>query len=140
MQIPLVNDPTFQQFLELLKGEPDTTVRSTLVGRFFYGTKETLDTGTFWRGFGHLGCCTLLVIQRVESFEPHRRTDCFVFATHSSSDCNLTLTPKSTALGCEDHHLPSMLVRTAVTIRDPRARDGHLDRTSGSAGHDIQRR
>lgn len=75
VQIPLVNDPTFQQFIELLKKEPDTSVRSTLVGRFFSGTKETFETGTFWRGFGHMGCCSLLVIQRVESFEPHTRTD-----------------------------------------------------------------
>lgn len=75
VQIPLVNDPTFQQFIELLKKEPDTSVRSTVVGRFFSGTKETFDTETFWRGFGHMGCCSLLVIQRVESFEPHTRTD-----------------------------------------------------------------
>ncbi len=75
VQIPLVNGPTFQQFIELLKKEPDTSVRSTVVGRFFAGTKETFDTGTFWRGFGHMGCCSLLVIQRVESFEPHTRTD-----------------------------------------------------------------
>lgn len=75
VQIPLVNDATFQRFLDLLKKEPDTTVRSTVVGRFFSGTKETFDTGTFWRGFGHMGCCSLLVIHRVESFEPHIRTD-----------------------------------------------------------------
>ncbi|HUO15152.1 MAG TPA: hypothetical protein VMX38_09205, partial [Verrucomicrobiae bacterium] len=75
IQIPLVNDPTFQQFIELLKKEPDTTVRSTVVGRFFSGTKETSERGTFWRGFGHMGCCSLLVIERVESFEPHTRRD-----------------------------------------------------------------
>jgi len=75
VQIPLVRDPTFQQFNELLKKEHDTTVRSTVVGKFFSGTKETVDTGTFWRGFGHMGCCSLLVIQRIESFEPHTRTD-----------------------------------------------------------------
>lgn len=75
VQVPLINDLTFQQFIELLKKEPDTTVRSTVVGRFFSGAKETFDTGTFWRGFGHMGCCSLLVIERVESFEPHTRTD-----------------------------------------------------------------
>ena len=75
MQVPLVSDPTFQQFIELLKKEPDTTVRSTVVGRFFSGTKESSDRGALWRGFGHMGCCSLLVIQRVESFEPHTRTD-----------------------------------------------------------------
>jgi len=75
VQIPLMNDPTFQQFIELLKKEPDTTVRSTVIGRFFSGTKETSDRGTFWHGFGHMGCCSLLVIERVESFEPHTRSD-----------------------------------------------------------------
>jgi hypothetical protein len=75
VQVSLINDPTFQLFIELLQKEPDTTVRSTVVGRFFSGTKETSNTGTFWRGFGHMGCCSLLVIERVESFEPHTRND-----------------------------------------------------------------
>src|SRR5579864_7767447 len=39
IQIPLLNDHAFQQFTELLKKEPDTTVRATIVGRFFSGEK-----------------------------------------------------------------------------------------------------
>jgi len=74
-QIPLVDDHTFQLFTDLLKKEPDTTVRATVVGRFFAGTKVPADGSTLWRGFGHMGCCSLLVIQRVESFEPHARID-----------------------------------------------------------------
>src|SRR5258708_31799135 len=35
LQIPLANDPTFQHFTDLLKNEQDTTVRLTVVGRFF---------------------------------------------------------------------------------------------------------
>src|SRR5579859_1773409 len=74
-QIPLVADATFESFTSLLKREPDTTVRATLAGRFFSGEKETLRGSIYWRGFGHMGCCSLLAIQRVEAFEPHTRTD-----------------------------------------------------------------
>lgn len=70
--IPLVSDSTFADFTELLKKEHDTTVRATLVGRFFAGEKEG---STDLRGYGHMGCCSLLAIQRVEAFEPHTRTD-----------------------------------------------------------------
>jgi hypothetical protein len=74
-QILLVDDQTFEHFTDLLKKEPDTTVRATVIGRFFSGEKVPVDGSTFWRGFGHMGCCSLLVIQRVESFEPHTRSD-----------------------------------------------------------------
>ena len=73
--IPLVSDSTFADFTELLRKEHDTTVRATLVGRFFAGEKETIRESTDWRGYGHMGCCSLLAIQRVEAFEPHTRTD-----------------------------------------------------------------
>jgi hypothetical protein len=75
LQIPLANDPTFQHFTDLLKNEQDTTVRLTVVGRFFSGAKQTINASTFWGGFGHMGCCSLFVIQRVEWFEPHARSD-----------------------------------------------------------------
>src|SRR5579862_3868646 len=75
IQIPLATDEKFRQFVDLLKKEPDTTVRGTFVGMFFSGKNETLNNSSSWRGFGHMGCCSLLVIQRVESFEPHTRRD-----------------------------------------------------------------
>jgi hypothetical protein len=75
VQTPLVNDLTFQQFTALLYREPDTTVRVTLVGRFFSGVQQTVNGSTFWRGFGHMGCCSLFVIERVQWFEPHTRSD-----------------------------------------------------------------
>jgi hypothetical protein len=73
IQIPLLTDATFQGFTNLLKKEPDTTVRVTLAGTFFSGEKQTINGSNYWRGFGHLGCCSLFVIQRVEAFEPHTR-------------------------------------------------------------------
>jgi hypothetical protein len=75
IQVPLVSDVVFQQFTDLLKKEEDTTVRVTVLGRFFSGKKQTVNGPTFWGGYGHLGCCSLFVIQRVESFEPHTRSD-----------------------------------------------------------------
>ncbi|HEY7097335.1 MAG TPA: hypothetical protein VH437_11465 [Terriglobales bacterium] len=65
----------FKRFTDLLAKEEDTTVRLTAIGRFFSGEKQTLKGQTQWRGFGHMGCCSLFVIQRVESFEPHTRSD-----------------------------------------------------------------
>ena len=75
VEVPLLEDQTFKQFADLLKKEPDTTVRATVVGRFFSGKKTSTDTSTYWRGFGHMGCCSLLVIERVESLEPHTQGD-----------------------------------------------------------------
>src|SRR6266403_4955422 len=75
IQIPLVNDPVFQQFKDHLKKEPDTTLRVTVIGRFFSGVKQSVAGPTFWGGFGHMGCCSLFVIQQVESFEPHTKGD-----------------------------------------------------------------
>jgi hypothetical protein len=75
LQVPLVEDLTFRQFTELLKNEEDTTVRVTLMGRFFSGVKNTVSGSTYWGGAGHLGCCSLLVVQRVEAFQPHTRRD-----------------------------------------------------------------
>lgn len=75
VQIPLINDRVFQEFTDLLKREPDTTVRVTVVGRFFAGEKHTSDKSTYWQGFGHMGCCSLFVIQEVEWFAPHTRSD-----------------------------------------------------------------
>jgi hypothetical protein len=70
-----VDDSIFEQFTSLLAREPDTTVRVTAVGRFFSGEKQTINGSTSWVGAGHFGCCSLFVIQQVESFEPHTRSD-----------------------------------------------------------------
>ena len=75
IQIPLDDDDVFKRFTNLLTKEWDTTVRLTAVGRFFSGEKQTVNGKTSWGGAGHLDCCSLFVIQRVESFEPHTRND-----------------------------------------------------------------
>lgn len=50
-----------------LQTDPTFSVTATLIGRFFAG-KNPSKAG-FGRGFGHLGCCTLLVIERVLSID-----------------------------------------------------------------------
>ncbi len=75
IQLPLLTDATFGGFTNLLKNAPDTTVRVTLTGTFFSGAKQTINGTTSWGGFGHLGCCSLFVIQQVEAFEGHTRRD-----------------------------------------------------------------
>jgi hypothetical protein len=75
IQVPLLSDLVFQRFTDLLKKEPDTTVRVTVVGIFFAGTKQKLGNRISWGGAGHMGCCSLFAVERVETFEPHTRTD-----------------------------------------------------------------
>jgi hypothetical protein len=86
VQIPLVKDVKFQQFTQLLDKEGDSTVRITAVGRFFSGEKETIDGVTSWTGAGHMGCCSLLVIQRIVAFEPHASGDLDYSAEAGSSE------------------------------------------------------
>jgi hypothetical protein len=75
IEIQIVQDVNFKEFADLLAKDEDTTVRVTVVGRFFSGEKAAVDGGARWRGFGHMGCCSLFVIEHVESFEPHIRSD-----------------------------------------------------------------
>ena len=63
--LALVEDATFNRFRERLRKHPRVAVRMTVVGTFFAGAQ----TPAGWGGFGHLGCCSLLVIERVEQFQ-----------------------------------------------------------------------
>jgi hypothetical protein len=75
IDVPLADDQVFQQFTNMLQKESPTTVRLTVVGTFFSGERRQYGDSVHWEGFGHLGCCSLLVIQRVEKFEQHTRKD-----------------------------------------------------------------
>ena len=61
IRVPLVDDANFQRFTELLRKEPDTTVRLTMVGRFFSGEKQILNGTTYWGGAGHMGVVAYLL-------------------------------------------------------------------------------
>ena len=45
-------------------------MRVTALGRFFSGEKRTINGANSWGGAGHLGCCSLFAIERVESLKP----------------------------------------------------------------------
>jgi hypothetical protein len=60
LKLPLVEDAMFRRFRTLMNREPRGGARVTLIGRFFAG-----DASQPMRGFGHFGCCSLLVIERV---------------------------------------------------------------------------
>jgi len=68
---------------------PSYTVTATLEGRFFAGKTTPMIPG---RGFGHMGCCTLLVITSVVSIDAvvknvkHGDADCFSEYWNSPND------------------------------------------------------
>jgi hypothetical protein len=74
VRVPLTKDRHFRRFDRLVNGQ-DSVVRATIVGRFFAGERTAGTKVDTWGGYGHLGCCSLLAIQRVGSVDPHDRTD-----------------------------------------------------------------
>ena len=96
--VSLTADETFDAFDKLIQTERDTVVHATLVGRFFAG-KETRypNAGLGGPGYGHMGCCSLLVIQQVVSVAPHDRED---LDYRSSPD-----QPNIEEAGCGDQYL-----------------------------------
>jgi len=69
LTLPLVVDPRFRRFDRRIRGhkaDKGVTFRATLQGRFFSGKKlEWVKDPGSWGGYGHFGCCSLLVIQQV---------------------------------------------------------------------------
>lgn len=65
--IPLIVDENFQKLDQLLHNPPNTIVHGTVIGRYFSGKNGS--------GYGHMGCCSLLMIQQVLQVDPHDRTD-----------------------------------------------------------------
>lgn len=75
ISIPLVDDERFKQLDKLIRSEYDLVMHGTIVGRFFSGEQVSYPGGVFWSGYGHMGCCMLLMIQQVVSVDPHDRRD-----------------------------------------------------------------
>jgi hypothetical protein len=79
--VSLVDDEVFKAFNReiqppLRSGKYGSIVRATLIGRFYAGRKESYPNGsTEWKGYGHMGCCSLLAIQQVQSVTPQDRDD-----------------------------------------------------------------
>jgi hypothetical protein len=66
--IGLVEDATLTRFVQLLRNNKEFAGRATLVGTFFAG--QGSESAPNWRGYGHLGCCALFVIEQVEQIAP----------------------------------------------------------------------
>jgi hypothetical protein len=73
--IPLVVDEPFRELDKLIQRRPDSVVHATVAGRFFSGEEVEYPGGKSWSGYGHMGCCTLFMIQQVLSVDPHDRND-----------------------------------------------------------------
>jgi hypothetical protein len=84
IKVPLLNDDRFQQFNKIIEGERDTTIHATIIGRFFSGRETKNPNGLpIWEGYGHMGCCSMLLIQQVISVDSHDRSD---LDYHASAD------------------------------------------------------
>jgi hypothetical protein len=87
--VPLTADEPFSTFDNLIIKQPDTVIHATLVGRFFAGKKTRFPKAEAeWRGYGHLGCCSLLAIQQVFSVAPHDREDLDYRSSPDQPDLN----------------------------------------------------
>jgi hypothetical protein len=69
---PLIDDDQFKAFDKAIhppfrSGRHGAMIHTTLVGRYFAGKPINNLKGNLWDGFGHMGCCTLLVIQEVKA-------------------------------------------------------------------------
>ncbi len=67
MSIPMIDDDQYKKFTDTLTDRSGGLAFATAVGRFFSGKKNTYPRGTFWGGYGHMGCCSLFVLQQVIS-------------------------------------------------------------------------
>ena len=70
----LVDDVLFEKFDHLVSSMSDHPQTSaTLIGRYFAGHAEQVGEFKLWKGFGPLGCCTLLVIQQIVDIQHSHR-------------------------------------------------------------------
>lgn len=71
MVLDLIENEKFAAFDQLVKGSRQTTIRATLVGRFFAGHPLKDSEKGLWGGFGHMGVYSLFVIREVKDLDPH---------------------------------------------------------------------
>jgi hypothetical protein len=75
---PLVNDDVYRQFRKVLlaRSRLDQMTRATMIGTFYSSRPQgfTHDVEPM-RGYGHMGCCGLFVLSRVESVETNYAND-----------------------------------------------------------------
>ena len=67
LTVPLVENALFKAFdARIIQSPRQTSFHAKLRGRFFSGKLQQSPGGPeWWGGYGHMGCCSLLVIQQV---------------------------------------------------------------------------
>ncbi|SRR5712664_3544412 len=75
LSIPLIDDDRFKELDGMIRRKYDFIARATIVGRFFSGEKVKYPGGEFWSGYGHMGCCMLMMIQQVLAIDTNNRSD-----------------------------------------------------------------
>jgi hypothetical protein len=93
--IPLTDNEQFRQFDKLIQppfksGRHGAVVHATIVGRFFSGRQIKYPKATFWGGYGHMGCCSLLAIQELKSVDDQDRDDLDYGASADQPDIDKT--------------------------------------------------
>jgi hypothetical protein len=73
--IPLIDDNIFRDFDQMIQRPPDSMVHATIAGVFFSGRIGGDPTKGEVRGYGHMGCCSLLAIEQVVSVDAETRSD-----------------------------------------------------------------
>jgi len=91
--ISLIDNEQFREFDKIIQppfrsGRHGAVVHATLVGRFFSGRQIKYPKATFWGGYGHMGCCSLLAIQEVKSVDAEDRNDLDYGASADQPDIN----------------------------------------------------
>jgi len=77
--IGLIDDERYRDFDRLVQppfrsGQHGSIVHAAIVGHFFAGQEAQFQNGQkSFRGFGHMGCCSLLAIEEIRSVDPQDR-------------------------------------------------------------------
>lgn len=93
--IPFVINSEFEVFEKSIQppfrsGNHGAVVRATIVGRFFAGKQIKYLKGNPWGGYGHMGCCSMLAIQEIESVDKQDRNDLDYGASPDQPDIEKT--------------------------------------------------
>jgi hypothetical protein len=93
--IPLTDNEQFREFDRLIQppfrsGRHGAIVHATLVGKFFSGRQIKYPKGTFWGGYGHMGCCSLMAIQEIRSVDGQDRDELDYGASADHPDIDKT--------------------------------------------------
>jgi len=127
-------------------------VHATVVGRFFAGKQIHYPKGTFWGGYGHMGCCSLLAIQQIITIDPHDRKDLDYAASIDQPDIDKAgcgfrqLTPIDSSAGLINAQKAAESGQNEWVFEDPLrvakaalARYAQIDEESVSGIHETKR-